>query len=150
MEPLVWVFFYGSYINTDVLREVNLVPASVVVAKVSGFDIRIAPRANIVRSPRDCVYGILATATHQELGRLYAHAKDVLGETYLPEAILAEAADGTWRPAMTYICPAMLSRPAERAYVERIAGPARRLGFPTWYVERIESFTSPASEVGRA
>ncbi|NUP06036.1 MAG: gamma-glutamylcyclotransferase [Polyangiaceae bacterium] len=140
MEPRVWVFFYGSYINVAVLKEVDLVPGALEVARLPGFDIRIAPRANLVRSARDCVYGILATATHAELSRLYAHAKDILGETYLPEAILAETDNGALRPAMTYICPEMAPRPAEKAYVERISGPARRLGFPAWYVERIEGF----------
>jgi len=140
VDPLVWVFFYGSYINVDVLKEVGLVPESMEVAKLSGFDIRIAPRANLVRSARDCVYGVLATANHRELARLYTHAQEVLGETYLPEAVLVEAANGTWRPAMTYLCPSMEPRPAERAYVERILEPARKFSFPTWYIERIERF----------
>jgi hypothetical protein len=140
IEPKVWVFFYGSYINLDVLAEVELCPEHREVARLSGFDLRIAPRANLVRSDRECVYGLLATATHQELGRLYAHAHDVLGERYLPEAVLVETLDGRLRAAMTYLCPEMVPRPADPAYVERIAGPARSLGFPDWYVARIEGF----------
>ena len=72
-EPKLWVFFYGSYVNFDVLKEVDFVPVQWEVAKVSGFDIIIQPRANLVVSDRQCVYGILATATHAELNRLYAH-----------------------------------------------------------------------------
>jgi hypothetical protein len=142
VEPKVWVFFYGSYINLDVLAEVELYPEQREVARLPGFDLRIAPRANLVRSDRDSVYGLLATATHRELARLYAHAHEVLGETYLPEAVLVETLDGRWRPAMTYLCHEMVPRPAEFAYVERIASPARSLGFPDWYVARIESFRS--------
>ena len=139
-EPRVWVLFYGSYINLTVLKEVDLVPERWEVARLPGFDIRIEPRANLVRSDRDSVYGILATATHAELARLYAHAKDVLGEVYLPEAVLVETLDGRWRPALCYICPEMRPRPADGAYVDRIAGPARSYGFPEWYVRRIEGF----------
>jgi hypothetical protein len=142
IEPKVWVFFYGSYMNLDVLAGVSLVPEQHEVGRLSGFEIRIAPRANLLRSDRDCVYGLLATATHRELDRLYAHAREVLGETYLPEAVLVESLDGRLRPAMTYICPEMVPGPADPAYVERIAGPARRLGFPDWYVAKIESFRS--------
>ena len=80
-EPKVEVFFYGSYMNRDVLAEVDLVPESWEPASLSGFDIRIAPRANLVPSPGQTVFGVLATATHRELDRLYAHARDVLGET---------------------------------------------------------------------
>jgi cation transport regulator ChaC len=140
VEPEVWVFFYGSYMNLAVLKEVGLVPARCEVARLGGFDIRIRPRANLVRSESHCVYGIVATATHAQLARLYAHARDVLGETYLPEAVLVETKDGKWRPALCYICPEMEPRPAELAYVERIAEPARAHGFPDWYVARIESF----------
>jgi len=89
VEAKVWVFFYGSYINFAVLREVDLVPERWEVARLDGFDIRIQPRANLVRSDQQSVYGIVATATHAELARLYAHARDVLGEVYLPEAVLA-------------------------------------------------------------
>lgn len=139
--PKVWVFFYGSYINFDVLKEVGLVPDAWEIARAPGFDIHIAPRANLVRSDEHIVWGINATATHTELTRLYVdHAKGVLGETYLPEAVLTYSADGKVRAAMTYICPVMEPRPAELAYVERIAGPARSYGFPDRYIRRIESF----------
>jgi hypothetical protein len=138
--PKVWVFFYGSYINFKVLAEVGLVPGQWEVARLGGFNLVIRPRANLVRSAEHCVYGILATASHAELERLYVHAQDVLGEIYLPEAVLAEAPGGRWRPALCYICPEMKPRPAEADYVERIAGPAREFCFPEWYVRHIESF----------
>ena len=143
MEPKVWVFFYGSYINLDVLKEVDLVPALWETASLPGFDLVIGPRANLRRSGGDVVYGILATATHRELDRLYVeHAKGVLGEIYLPEAVLVSDSSGKFRAALTYICPAMEPRPAERAYVERIAQPAERYGFPDWYVKKIRGFAS--------
>jgi hypothetical protein len=139
-EPKVWTFFYGSYINPGVLREVNYVPQEWEVACLPGFDITIRPRANLTRSDQHSVYGILATGAHGELIRLYAHAKDVLGETYLPEAVLAATRDGKYRPAMCYICPAMDPRPATNDYIDRIVAPAREYGFPPWYIQRLESF----------
>lgn len=139
-EPRVWVFFYGSYMNFDVLKELDLAPAQWEVAKVNGFDIIIQPRGNLRRSDRHCVYGILAAATHNELNRLYAHATDVLGETYFPEAILAETLSGNWMPALCYIAPSMEAKAAANDYVERILKPAREFNFPGWYIERIESF----------
>jgi hypothetical protein len=149
--PKVWVFFYGSYMNFDVLREVQLSPDRWEVARLSGFDVRIAPRANLIRSPSASVYGLLATATHDELTRLYAHARDVLGETYLPEAVLAEALDGGHlRPALCYIAPAMASAPAAPDYVDRILRPARELGFPDWYLDRLASFSLSSSAGSRS
>ena len=138
--PKVWVFFYGSYMNPDVLREVNLEPGNFEPARLPGFDIAIAPRANLVRSERHAVYGVCARATHEELDRLYRHARNVLGEIYLPEPVLVELHDGSLRPALCYLCPEMAPGPAEAAYVDRILAPAERFGFPRWYLERIRSF----------
>jgi hypothetical protein len=82
IEPKVWMFYYGSYMNFGVLGEVDLVPERWEVGRLSGFDIQIRPRANLIRSDRNCVYGIIAaTASHAELARLYAHARDLLGRS---------------------------------------------------------------------
>ncbi|HEY7689852.1 MAG TPA: hypothetical protein VH835_14225 [Dongiaceae bacterium] len=56
--------------------------------------------------------------------------------------------DGKWMPAMTYLCPEMRPGPVEAAYVERIAAPARELGFPAWYLARIERFRPGSGAAG--
>ena len=143
MDQRIWVFFYGSYINIDVLKEADLVPGQYEVATLPGFDIRIEPRANLVRDHMSIVYGILATATHDELDRLYTdHAKGKLGEVYLPEAIVAHDSTGRLQPALTYIAPEMNKRPAERDYVERIAIPAEKYGFPAQYIAKLRGFVA--------
>src|SRR2546421_1674150 len=91
-EARVWVFFYGSFINLDVLKQAGYVPERFEVARLSGFDIRIQPLANLVRSEQHCVYGIVAPATHEELHRLYSQGW--VG-TYLPEPVLVETTDNT-------------------------------------------------------
>ncbi|HXY36165.1 MAG TPA: hypothetical protein VEI07_18155, partial [Planctomycetaceae bacterium] len=67
----------------------------------------------------------------------------VLGELYLPEAVLVQTDADGWQPVLCYVCAAMVPKPPENAYVERILQPARQLGFPQWYVQRLESFRSP-------
>ncbi len=134
------VFFYGSYINFEVLKEVDLVLDNWEAAKLNGYDIVIQPRANLVPSDETCVYGIVAHATHIELESLYKHAKEILGEVYLPEAVLVETENSKWQPTLCYICHDMKPKDADPEYVYRIAGPAIEFGFPDWYVKRIESF----------
>lgn len=139
-ERTVWTFFYGSYINFNVLKEVDLVPEQWEVGRLSGFDIIIQPRANLVRSDRTTVYGIIATATHNELTKLYVHAHDVLGEIYLPEAVLVETLDNKLKPALCYIATNMAKKPAANDYIDRIVIPAKEYAFPPWYIDRLESF----------
>ncbi len=54
-EAKVWVFFYGSNINLDILKKVAIIPEQVEVAKLDGFDIRIRPLENLMRADRHCV-----------------------------------------------------------------------------------------------
>ena len=118
----VWTFFYGSYMNFNVLKEVDIVPEEFEVAKLNGFDIRIQPLANLVPSNQHCVYRIMATVTHEELERLYVHAQDVLGGTYFPEAVLVETMVGKWIPALCYIAPSMEPKPPDDEYIDRMLG----------------------------
>jgi len=141
----VWTFFYGSYMNASVLADAGLQSGTLEVARLDGFDITIGPLANLVESEGASVYGVIARATHEELSGLYAHARDVLGGTYLPEAVSVQTMDGKWRPALCYIAEPMEPRAADAAYVERILQPARALGFPTWYIRKLEAFSGTAS-----
>jgi hypothetical protein len=137
--PKVWTFFYGSFINLDVLRILGVAPEKYEAARLSGFDIRIRPLANLIRSDRDCVFGIVALVSHDELRRLYDYAKSELGTIYLPESVLVETFDGKWRAALCYIAPRMEPRTPSNEYVERIVEPAKHYGFPDWYIARLEA-----------
>jgi hypothetical protein len=140
-EKKVWVFFYGSYINLTVLKEVGISPESIDIAKLSGYEIIIQPHANLVPSFEHSVFGILTTATHEELDRLYTeHALGVLGETYLPEAVLVQTLDSSIEPALCYLAPTMKARLAANDYIDLIVGPARDYEFPKSYIKHLESF----------
>ena len=137
----VAVFFYGSYMNLDVLEEVDLFPKEIQVARLMGFDIRIEPLANLIPAVDDSVcYGILTSATHFELERLYAHAREVLGGAYLPEPVMVGVSDGALVPTLCYIATEMQPRPATNEYIDRIVAPASAHGFPPWYIAKLESF----------
>ena len=116
VSPVTWILFLGCVL------------------------ISIRPLANLIRSDQHAVYGILASATHRELERLYAHARDVLGGIYLPYPVVVHTLDEKLIPAMCYIAPIMEVRPAANEYVDRICKPAREYGFPAWYIHRLECF----------
>src|SRR5262249_52821062 len=102
MDPKVWTLFFGSFIHGDVPRGGEFVPEAVLLARLSGYDIRIEPLANLVPDEAGTVYGILVPATHAELQRLYGQGW--VG-TYLPHAVLATRPDGAFVPALCYVAP---------------------------------------------
>jgi len=131
------VFFYGSFIRPDIMSKSGVKPSHVEVARLSGFDISISPHACITRSDQHSIYGILISATHEELHRMYS--KDGVG-VFLPEAVIVETRIGCLQPAMCYIPPVCDSRPADIDYLDRLLAAARGHSFPAWYLERLERF----------
>jgi hypothetical protein len=137
-EPPVWVFFYGSFINRDVLRQYGVVLESFEVAKLNGFDIAIQPLATLVPADTACVYGIVAALTHGEIRKLYIQ-EWVSG--YDPYPVLVEIQQGKFIPALCYISAKEAQPSAPSAdYLMKIIAPAQEYGFPDWYVEKLRQF----------
>ena len=136
----VWVFFYGTFMDPDVLAEHGVIPTEVMPARLGGFELNVSPRANLIRTGRTFSYGALAAVTHDDLAKVYSNLEEVFGLKYLPEPVLAEAIDGTLRPALCYITPHMSDAPAEREYIAQLAACIRAMGHPEWYAVFVESF----------
>jgi hypothetical protein len=143
MERKVWAFFYGSFMNSQVMATANLIDPQIEIASLPGFDIEISPHANLVRRAGQMAYGLLVSITHAQLDSLYASQS--AGETYLPEAVLAIDAGGRFRPATCYIVTNMKPGVPEKSYLEKITAPAIAHGFPDWYVNRLRSFVDAES-----
>lgn len=141
MNSSVWGFFYGGLINPKVLERVGMKPKRQQLATLCGFDLRISPYVNLVRSPRHTVFGLLMEVTHAELQHTYSQLKAV----YLPEAVLVSDAEGRFHPALCYIVPDMPPGQAEADHVEALATAGENLGFPQWYLTKIRSFLPSAA-----
>jgi hypothetical protein len=131
----VRVFFYGSFINRDVLARAGYFPGSMEIARLEGFDITTRPLATLVCSEGACVYGILTTATHAELQRLYG---EEWVNAYLPEAVVVTTGDGALHPALCYIATATTGGAPFENYLDRILEAAKTWAFPTSYIQRLE------------
>ena len=125
-------FFYGLYMDVDVLREAGLTPHQPRRAYVKDFALRIGRRATLVPSPGMRAYGMLFAVTHAELDRLYA-APGL--EEYRPEAVLAETLDGTPAPALCFnLREAPRAHERNPEYAARLQQALRKLDFPADYV----------------
>jgi len=130
------VFFYGLFMDADLLRAKGVQPVDSRRASVSGFALRIGQRATLLPKSGARSHGILLELTHAEVDQLYSEASL---RAYRPEAVLAELSDGSRVPALCFNLvepPAPEERNAE--YAAKLRDLAHRLGLPSEYVDRIQ------------
>lgn len=139
----VCVFFYGTFMDPNILRKEGVIAEDVTPARLAGFELYIRPRVNLVHSRQSCAFGALARVTHDDLANIYSGLKKRFGLSYFPEAVLAETQNGMFQPALCYLASEMPEALADPAYVRELARCSRDLGFPDWYIAHIESFAVP-------
>ena len=129
-------FFYGLFMDLEVLRASGVAPLDPRPAYVDHFALRIGQRATLLPSREARAYGMLFALTHSELERLYT-APGL--EPYRPEAVLAQPLQGPPTPALCYNLPEA-PPPGERNpdYAARLRRVLEKLGFPGDYTTSIE------------
>lgn len=129
------VFFYGLFMDPELLREQGLAPEGVELAFVEGLALRIGRRAALVPQLSGRVHGVVMTLTLDELDRLYA---DPSVQAYRPEAVLVHLRGDEVLPALCYNLPdAPSSDERNPEYITRLREVARKVGLPDAYVESI-------------
>lgn len=138
------VFFYGLFMDMDLLQQRGLAPRYPQVARLDGYDIDIRERATLIRSAAASVYGIVTGLTHKDLDTLYA---DPSVRDYRPEAVVVTLADARQVPAWCYTLPQGTGARRNTAYVVRLVEVAKALAFPGDYVDRLQRLAQeePAS-----
>lgn len=129
-------FFYGLFMDAEVLRQVGTKPSNFRRAWVEGFELRIGQRATLVPAPGARACGMLIALTHAELERLYS-APGL--EVYRPEAVIAHPLEGEPTPALCYnLIHAPEPRERNPEYAMRLQSVLRNLGFPSEYVDSVK------------
>jgi hypothetical protein len=128
-------FFYGLFMDSDILRENQVVAVSPRRAYVDDYALRIGRRATLVPTSGARAYGMVFALTHDELDKLYT-APGL--EQYRPEAILAHSLEGDTLPALCYnLREAPGPDEANAEYAARLRATLSRLDFPPEYVSSI-------------
>ena len=130
------VFFYGLFMDAELLRANELHPTNGRQACVSGMALRIGRRATLVPDPTRSVHGFVFGLSHQEVERLYAEPSVA---AYRPEAVIAQLADRSCIPALCFnLPPSNDTEPANPEYAEKLRVVAGRLGLPIDYTANIQ------------
>ena len=126
------VFFYGLFMDEDLLRTKGVDPQSRELAAVDGFALRIGQRATLVHSPGATVHGVVVSLTLSELDRLYS---DPSVQAYRPQAVLARLTGGGTIAAVCYNLPCAPSpNDHNPEYAAKLKAVAQKIGLPAEYV----------------
>jgi hypothetical protein len=129
------VFFYGLFMDQQVLEGKGIQATEAQVAAVPGFKLRIGTRAALVPVEGKKVYGVLMKLSHADLAALYSEPGV---QAYRPEPVLAIAADGAHVAALCYNLPEPPGPDEHNAeYASKLRALAQRLGLPPDYVTSI-------------
>ena len=129
------VFFYGLFMDEEVLRQAGAAPSHLRRAYVRDFALRIGHRASLIATPGARAYGMLIALTHAELERLY-NAPGL--ELYRPEPVVAQLLEGGTVAALCYnLVQAPEPHEWNLEYAKRLQNVLGELGFPAEYVESI-------------
>lgn len=129
------VFFYGLFMDAELLQSKGVVPKNKVSAQLQGYSLRIGNRATLIPEANKSVYGILMSLTHHEIDLLYAEESL---KAYRPEPVTIHTKDERTLPALCFNLiepPAPYERNEE--YARKLKLVAIQYGFPEEYVNSI-------------
>lgn len=129
------VFFYGLFMDQQVLKDKGIRPMEVRIAAVRGFRLQIGSRAALIPAPTGEVHGVLMKLSHADLEKLYSEPSV---QAYRPEPVLAIASSGTAVAALCYNLPeAPAADEHNTEYAAKLRTLAQRIGLPQDYVTSI-------------
>jgi hypothetical protein len=132
------VFFYGLFMDEDLLKEKGLNPSAATISYVTGYGLRIGERATLMQSSQQRSYGSVIQLDEEDIEILYG---DKSVEDYVPEEVTAIDTNGSTIAAVSYILPISKLYGQNREYAKSLAVVARKIGLPAQYIDEIEKWT---------
>lgn len=136
MKP---VFFYGLFMDEDLLKQKGLHPLDARPAYVVGYGLRIGERATLEKSAGERSYGSVIQLSEDEIDVLYSEENVA---DYLPEEITTTDLNGVRMSALSYILPMEKLTGRNKEYAEALAVIAGKVGLPAEYIREIKSWIS--------
>jgi hypothetical protein len=129
------VFFYGLFMDQDLLRSKGLIPRHAEVAWADGVELVIGQRAALVPRRGARAYGVLMSLDLEGVERLYA---DPTVSAYQPQTIQVHLRSGGTSLALCYNLPALpATADRDSGYADRLRAVAHKAGLPAEYVASI-------------
>jgi len=131
------VFFYGLFMDKDLLKEKGFNPQNIKRAYLKGYQLKIGERATLAPHEGACSYGTVMELDSNELQNLYG--SDGV-EDYVPQTVQANTMVGEPLEAISYILPIEKTSGSNSEYAIKLASIAKKLDLPDYYIDEIETW----------
>ncbi|MFQ5688610.1 MAG: gamma-glutamylcyclotransferase family protein [Candidatus Scalindua sp.] len=131
MKP---IFFYGLFMDDELLREKGFNPTFGKIAYVDGYGLRIGERATLVKSEGERSYGLVMELREEELEQLYS---DSSVSDYVPELVEATDLNGAIANVYSYNLPISKLSGSNKSYAKSLSVVAQKKGLPQNYINEI-------------
>ncbi len=138
------IFFYGSFMDLEVLRTLGVVPRTFETAELKHWNISFRPLATLVRSEENSVYGIVAEMSRTDVETLYS--RDDM-KHYRAIDVTVETERDKHVPVQCYISKRGTGQKPSVEYLQRVIHAAENLGFPPAYLAKLRR--TPTAHTGK-
>lgn len=142
MKP---VFFYGLFMDPDLLRSEGYNPGPLQIAKLNNYHLKLGTRATLVPDPAGEAWGTIMSLPPEELDALYS-APSVAD--YQPTAVKCITENDLEAKADVYILNPddPLEPPADATYARKLLTIAEKVGLPLKYLQELETLIKKIEE----
>lgn len=137
------IFFYGLFMDQDVLAQKGLKPSNPRKGYVAGWGLRIGNRATLVRADAEKAYGMVMQLSDEEAAVLYSEESV---SDYIPEHVVVTLTSGEQLTATCYNLPEHLRSGRNAAYAQALAHVAIKCGLPEGYADAIRRLGSESDQ----
>ena len=137
-SPKTDVFFYGLFMDPDVLSEKGFETTHFEIAYARGYELVIGEMATLVRSVRNDsdVYGSLMQLDREALKELYS---DPRLSDYMPVFIQITTIVGSKKNVISYLVPFERISRRNSDYAKKLLSVGKKLELPKDYLAEIET-----------
>ena len=131
----VTVFFYGLFMDEDLLRSQGLTPGNGQIAEIREHDIRIGRRAYVIMEPDVSLWGVVFDLPMDQVKKLYSGPGV---QDYRPVSVRALTQGGETVEAQCYNLPEGDKPRDDDRYLYMLIALCQRLDFPDIYIDRLK------------
>ena len=131
------VFFYGLFMDESILLKNDIAPTSSTKGYLKDYTLKIGNRASLIPCKNEKAYGLIMNIADEKIIKLYSEQSVA---DYIPEKVEIITELNERLSATCYNLPTALLAGTNTLYAKSLYDLAKKLDFPSEYLESISKY----------